>query len=1006
MTPERYARVCELFDRAEPLSPADRDQLLHAECGADASLRAEVERMLAHAGATGAGTVPPLPCGPELRALWPAGPAAASPNGRRIGPYQIERLIGAGGMGAVYLAARVDDFQHQVALKLVKPGSDTDELVQRFRTERQVLAGLNHPHIARLLDGGTTDDGLPYFVMEYIDGLPIDRYCDTRQLTAARRAELMQAVCTAVAYAHDQGVIHRDLKPGNVLLTADGTPKVTDFGLAKRVGRDGPPADSAATPGAARAPLTQTGAILGTPGYMAPEQAGGQTREAGPAADVYALGAVLYELFTGRPPFKADTPLDTLLQVVTEEPVPPRRLNPQVPRDLETICLRCLEKQPEKRYPSALALADDLRRFHSGEPIRARPLGGVGRLYRWVRRNPRVAGLLAALVVVLVGGFAGVTSMWLLAEERGEALQQQTTATQKERDRAEKNFERVFQAIEESLNKVSRSPELRAPALRGFRKQLLAGILNQYQRIIDEVGDNPRAERELARAYQRLAYVNSEMGNRAESLAAARRAVAVAEKLLRRSPASVSSRELLASAYEQLSMSASDPAEVTRAVERSRGLYEGLVRDDPGRAAYYRSHLAYTYYNLGLGRAGAGRVKEALVWLDRARAIREGQVARDPAAADVHEHLAVTCELMSTLYRQVKQLGPALASCRRAVEVNTKLAGRHPGEARYAVGLAQTYWELGTVQEQARKPREAIASLEKACRGLEKFLARKAPPGANLTAAQACLAKSYYNLALGLQNSLLGKGRARQAWRKARDLLSALLVVRPADNELRYLLGVSCYNLATLDGLAGKPGEVLSLYQQAVDHLTEVVRTSPTDRDTRGELVEVLQSVGRLRRRRGLRDEAAVAFQQAVVHQRVLLASDLKNGPARKLLGQLYGALGQVQRERGRPAEAAAVALEWGQLSRGDADQLYQVACDLARCLPLVGKGQAVLSAAQQAERRKYADQALAALREAVAAGYRDVGRLRTAPALEPLRSLSGFQKLLNEAGRLTKGPR
>jgi WD40 repeat protein/tetratricopeptide (TPR) repeat protein len=319
--------------------------------------------------------------------------------GRRLGPYRIERRVGHGGMGSVYQAQREGDYRQQVAVKVIRPGLAGDEVLSRFRTERQVLAELNHPHIARLLDGGATEDGRPYFVMEFIDGQPLDTYCERQRLGTRERLGLLLAVCGAVQHAHERQVLHRDLKPDNVLVTADGTPKVTDFGLAKRL--DGLPRWLA---------QTQTGAVMGTPGYMAPEQAAGRPADVGPATDVYALGAILYELLTGRPPFRGATPMDTLRLVLSEEPVSPGRLHPNLPRDLETICLKCLQKEPHKRYAGVAALADDLRRFLDGRPILARPTPAWEKAWKWAKRRPVVAALgatvgLAAgvlLVVILV----------------------------------------------------------------------------------------------------------------------------------------------------------------------------------------------------------------------------------------------------------------------------------------------------------------------------------------------------------------------------------------------------------------------------------------------------------------------------------------------------------------------------------------------------------------------------------------------------------------------------
>jgi tetratricopeptide (TPR) repeat protein len=373
---------------------------------------------------------------PTLSPTFPAGELEEALVGRRIGPYLIQQRVGSGGMGSVYQALREDAYRQQVALKVIRPGLDSDGILRRFRTERQVLAELQHPHIARLLDGGTTDDGRPYFIMEYIDGEPLDRYCDRHQLGINERLRLLLTVCGAVQHAHQRQVLHRDLKPGNVLVTADGTPKVTDFGLAKRL--DDHPGPSLG------ADQTPSGAIVGTPNYMAPEQAGSKRGKVGAAADVYALGAILYELLTGRPPFRSETPVDTLLQVLSEEPLPPSRLHPRLPRDLETICLKCLHKEPDRRYASVAALADDLRRFLEGEPIQARPMGQIERLWRRCRRRPALTAAAACVLLALLfaGWFARqahLTTKQLRDEKRQRAEEKALLAALKgDADEAEK----------------------------------------------------------------------------------------------------------------------------------------------------------------------------------------------------------------------------------------------------------------------------------------------------------------------------------------------------------------------------------------------------------------------------------------------------------------------------------------------------------------------------------------------------------------------------------------
>ena len=276
--------------------------------------------------------------------------------------------------------------------------------------------GCSIPKSSRSFETGQID-GLPYFALEFVEGGSLAGKLDGTPLPPHEAAKLVGLLAGGMHYAHRQGIVHRDLKPANVLLTKDGTPKITDFGLAKKVEGGGG--------------LTQSGAIMGTPSYMAPEQAGGK-KGVGPAADVYALGAILYECLTGRPPFKAATPLDTILQVVSDEPVAPTRLQSKTPRDLETICLKCLQKEPAKRYESASALADDLGRFRRGEPIVARPVGRAERAVKWVRRNPVLAGMTAAVALALLGG-TGVSTYFAIdaREQAGLAKKHEDDAIAK-----------------------------------------------------------------------------------------------------------------------------------------------------------------------------------------------------------------------------------------------------------------------------------------------------------------------------------------------------------------------------------------------------------------------------------------------------------------------------------------------------------------------------------------------------------------------------------------------
>jgi serine/threonine-protein kinase len=296
--------------------------------------------------------------GDDPNATRPHAPSTAElPH---IRGYEVQELLGRGGMGVVYKAWHLR-LQRPVAVKMLLAGAYAKpQELERFLREAETLAGLRHPNIVQVHEAGDVD-GRPYFTMEYVEGGSLAQQLAGTPQPARQAAVSVAHVAEAVEMAHRGGIVHRDLKPANILVTADGTPKITDFGLARRLD------------GGAR--LTQSGVPVGTPSYMAPEQAQGQTHAIGRAVDVYALGVILYELLTGRPPFQGETPAETLLQVIHQEPVPPARLNARIPRDLETICLKCLQKEPERRYASAAALADDLHHFLEGRPIQARPLG-------------------------------------------------------------------------------------------------------------------------------------------------------------------------------------------------------------------------------------------------------------------------------------------------------------------------------------------------------------------------------------------------------------------------------------------------------------------------------------------------------------------------------------------------------------------------------------------------------------------------------------------------------
>src|SRR5262245_11194938 len=317
----------------------------------------------------------------------------------QIAGYDVQGILGRGGMGVVY-KARHQKLKRIVALKMLGVPSAGPLELSRFIREAEAVAGLQHPHIVQVYDVGELE-GRPYFTMELVEGGNLAQKLAGAPQAAAHSARMIATLAGAVDFAHRQGIVHRDLKPANILLTVDGTPKIADFGLARRLD-SGPE-------------LTRSGARLGTPSYMAPEQALGKSSAVGPLIDVYALGALLYEMLAGRPPFLADTASETERQVIAEEPVPPTRLNSKVPRDLETICLKCLHKDPQRRYATASALLEDIQRFERHEPILARPPGVLERATKWVRRHPTYTAIAVACLLIAILLFCG--GVWLAVQQ-------------------------------------------------------------------------------------------------------------------------------------------------------------------------------------------------------------------------------------------------------------------------------------------------------------------------------------------------------------------------------------------------------------------------------------------------------------------------------------------------------------------------------------------------------------------------------------------------------------
>jgi thiol-disulfide isomerase/thioredoxin len=633
---------------------------------------------------------------PNAITLSPDGPRDAAPPERGdFGEYELLGAIARGGMGVVF-RARDKNLNRVVALKMILAGRlATADEVRRFYTEAEEASRLDHPNIVPIYRVGQYA-GQPYFTMKLVEGGTLGDPGKGCQADLRKAARLMIDVAGAVHYAHQRGILHRDIKPGNILLDSSGRPHVTDFGLVKHLGLKGN--------------QTQSGAIVGTPGYIAPEQAAGR-KDLTIACDVYSLGAVLYDLVTGRPPFEADSALDTLVAVLQDEPPAPSRLNPRIDRDLETICLTCLYKDPGRRYRSAEAFAHDLQRYLAGEPIRARRISAVERARKWVRRRPVAAAVLAVLclagAVLTVGG-------WLMTARLGAALGDA-------RDARQLALEQKQQAEEARQSAVDRSEELsrqREGALKrlesvndfliyvnerlaneqasqSLRLEFLREGLLLSEKFRKERGEDPDAARLTARLYRCAGELWQESGNTQGARDYYDRAHDLLDKLVKRFPEDGRYRADLAQTLArqaQLAQGVNDYAQAERALSRAISLLDVLAQEAPGEAKH-RQDAAEHRHTLGTFLEERDKAAQAEAAYRAALEQQEKLAADLPNQATVHQQLAATAGALGWLLEPTKpadaqqMLRKAQAACRQARNLQ-------PKNREYARGLFAAYLDL------------------------------------------------------------------------------------------------------------------------------------------------------------------------------------------------------------------------------------------------------------------------------------------------------------------------
>ncbi len=866
---------------------------------------------------------------------------------RYFGDYEVIREIARGGMGVVFQARQVS-LNRLVALKMILAGQLADDTdIQRFHTEAEAAANLDHPGIVPIFEVGQ-HEGQHYFSMGFVEGQSLSQRIASGPLPAVEAAELIRRVADAIEYAHQRGVIHRDLKPANILLDRSGNPRVTDFGLAKKVQGD--------------SGLTGSGQIMGTPSYMPPEQAGGKRGEVGPPADVYALGATLYCLLSGKPPFQAATVMDTVLQVIGDEPVPPRRLNPSVPRDLETICLKCLEKDPARRYPSAAALREDLRRFLAGEPIAARPVGRTERAWRWSRRNPLAAALITLVVVLTTAGTATITALWLRAEtqrraavaaglraersrveavaasRRAEESREQAVAAGQ---RAEANAATARHAVNDYLDRITASPQLQRPGLSGLRRDLLTRALSYYENFLRESAADPELRAEAANAQDRAAMILLELGETSKAVEAGQRAVALNEQLVHDQPDQPEHRHRLAAALNTLGnalRTTRQSDEALAAYRRSAEIREAVLRAEPDNVGG-ATDLAVAWSNLAKTMGNVGRVQESEALLKRIRTHLEDVIRRVPDAGGPRDSLADTLHSLGNLAADRDQFEEARSLYQRSLELREAIVREHPDDWAGQTHLARINNELGLLHFHFNHPQEALSHYEKSRELRERLLAAE-PASAEL---QEYLARSLENLG-NLHNGLGNYSAALPVLERVRELRARLAAASGGNAEMQGALGGSLNNLAMAHEGLGHDAEAERLYREAID----------------------------CQRR-------ARAIQPEIVVYRVFLTNHL--------LG-----LGGLRLRAGKADEAATLALESAALWTTQPQPLLRSAVLLASC---AGAADPKDSPDAKSPKERFGRSAVELLDKAAAVGFRNLNFFRSSNQLDPIRDREDFKRLV-----------
>jgi serine/threonine protein kinase len=853
--------------------------------------------------------------------------------------------------------------RRKVALKVLKPGMDTRQVIARFEAERQALALMDHPNISRVLDGGATASGRPYFVMDLVKGPSITDYCNQAELTLRERLGLFVVVCSAVQHAHQKGIIHRDIKPSNVLVTmqdATAVVKVIDFGIAKAMGQQ--LTDKTLFTGFAQ--------LIGTPAYMSPEQADPSGQDVDTRSDIYSLGVLLYELLTGTTPFEGkrlqEAGFDEMRRIIREEEPPrpstrlstlaaaattvvaerrsdPRRLHRFVRGDLDWIVMKALSKARDERYATAKELADDVECFLDDRPIQARPPTWGDRARKWARRHRvlvRTAAAFGVLAVVALAVGAGVLrlkNIELAAANENERQQRQ---------RADINLAAARKAVDDFYVKITENPKLRSADFNALRKQLVASAVPFYEEFVKQEQDDPELEYDRAKVFGRLGMIHQEMGEIKEAMASYEQAQAIFRRLAESYPDTRKYRWNFARSHHSvgtLFLEMRRPDEAAKVIRPGVERQKALAKEFPAEAVFLSdlvngcNNLAYALYESGQTKEGEQVLRDAF------RYSRE-LVAKFPAVAEYRQGLSSCLHNLANILGQDGRQGEAADLYREGVKLLRSLADESPGNPEYRQELARGQHNLGELLRVIGRPKDS----EPCCREALKLFGQLAEKFPSVPRYRYELAMNHLDL-----------GRT----------LAALKRTREAEPE----------------------------YREAVTIYRPLVKAYPAAPEYQSELAETLEELARLRRDAGELSEAGKLLQEALSYQQTAAKARPRNPNYAKLVSEHYQNLGDVLvRSKDHTAASAVVDKLVGVRPKNPADA-YACAAVLARCARLAEQDRTIGEDKRGELVQGYGGRAVTLLRDAIARGYKNLKKLKKDDDFAALRMRADFQKLLTE---------